>query len=240
MLLNTKLFSTGIFLSYIAFISFVCRVVHKVCSGHGLDVYYTGHGVPFNYISSSIVLLLIFATFAISAIIDFFILFTKFWLVSSKGDSMAHSSKRLDEIKKEVGGWSFFSRTILIISVCAVCILAIALILWGIPKYKVYRLELEGKARLKEAEWTKKITIETAKAEKEAASLKAEAEVERAKGVAEANKIIGESLKNNESYLRYLWIQGLQDGSSEVIYIPTEAGLPILEAGKRRVGSNPR
>lgn len=26
---------------------------------------------------------------------------------------------------------------------------------------------------------------------------------------------------------------GLQDGSSEVIYIPTEAGIPILEAGKR-------
>ncbi len=58
------------------------------------------------------------------------------------------------------------------------------------------------------------------------------AEVERAKGVAEANKIIGSSLKGNESYLRYLWIQGLQDGSSEVIYIATEAGLPILEASR--------
>ena len=42
----------------------------------------------------------------------------------------------------------------------------------------------------------------------------------------------GESLKNNESYLRYLWIQGLQDGTSEVIYIPTEANLPILEAAR--------
>ena len=58
----------------------------------------------------------------------------------------------------------------------------------------------------------------------------AQAEVERAKGVAEANEIIGESLKENEAYLRYLWIIGLQDGSSEVIYIPTEANLPILEA----------
>lgn len=65
----------------------------------------------------------------------------------------------------------------------------------------------------------------------------AAAEVERAKGVAEANRIIGESLKNNEGYLRYLWIQGLQDGSSEVIYVPTEASLPILEATRRMQGA---
>jgi hypothetical protein len=30
-----------------------------------------------------------------------------------------------------------------------------------------------------------------------------------------------------------LWIQGLQDGSSETIYIPTEANLPILEATRK-------
>lgn len=63
--------------------------------------------------------------------------------------------------------------------------------------------------------------------------LLAEAEIERAKGVAEANRIIGESLKGNEAYLRYLWIQGLQEGSTpQVVYVPTEAGLPILEAGR--------
>jgi len=61
----------------------------------------------------------------------------------------------------------------------------------------------------------------------------ADAEIERARGVAGANKIIGESLKNNDAYLRYLWIQGLQDKDNNVIYVPTEAGLPILEAGKR-------
>lgn len=56
------------------------------------------------------------------------------------------------------------------------------------------------------------------------------AEVERAKGVAEANVIHGDSLKDNEAYLRYLWTIGLQDDSSKVIYIPTEANLPIMEA----------
>lgn len=33
--------------------------------------------------------------------------------------------------------------------------------------------------------------------------------------------------------LRYLWIQGLQEGATpQVVYVPTEAGLPILEAGR--------
>jgi len=58
----------------------------------------------------------------------------------------------------------------------------------------------------------------------------AEIEVAKAEGVAKANQIIGESLKSNESYLRYLWIRGLKEGKNQVIYVPTEAGLPILEA----------
>lgn len=42
------------------------------------------------------------------------------------------------------------------------------------------------------------------------------------------------SLKGNEEYLRYLWINNLEKDSAEkVIYIPTEANLPILESGKR-------
>jgi hypothetical protein len=55
----------------------------------------------------------------------------------------------------------------------------------------------------------------------------------KAEGVAKANKIIGDSLKGNESYLRYLWIEKMTETGKEVIYVPTEAGLPILEAGKR-------
>ena len=67
----------------------------------------------------------------------------------------------------------------------------------------------------------------------ESAELLAQAEITRAKGVAQANKIIGDSLKENEAYLRYLWINGLESNNPTVIYVPTEAGLPILEAGRR-------
>ena len=124
--------------------------------------------------------------------------------------------------------------------------------LWLWPKYKVYKQELNGQAALKEAEWSKQILIEEAKAREQASLMQAKArvtlaqaegeaqivrakaegaaDIERAKATAEANRIIGESLKDNEEYLRYIWIKGLQDGSGERIYIPTEAGLPILEA----------
>lgn len=103
-----------------------------------------------------------------------------------------------------------------------------------LPKYGVYRKELKGKAMLKEAEWSKKIKVEEAKAKLESAKLESEAEIERSRGLAEANKIVGDSLKGNEEYLRYLYIEGLkEDNKNQIIYVPTEAGLPILEAGRQ-------
>lgn len=106
---------------------------------------------------------------------------------------------------------------------------------WGCPQYKVYERRMQGEAELAEAESSKKVAVEAAKAKLESAKMLAEAEVERAKGVAEANKIIGESLSGHEDYLRYLWITGLEAaGNPTVIYVPTEAGLPILESSRLR------
>ena len=85
------------------------------------------------------------------------------------------------------------------------------------------------------AESNRRIAIAEAEAKKEPAKQLAEAEVIRAEGVAKANTIIGDSLKNNEAYLRYLYITGLNETSdkgNKIIYVPTEAGLPILEAGR--------
>lgn len=104
----------------------------------------------------------------------------------------------------------------------------VALMMWGIPKYRVYSMELNGKAQLKEAEWNRQIAVQEAEALKESAKLKADAEVIRAEGIAEANRIIADSL--SEEYIRYKFVEGLNDGNTEVIYVPTEANLPILEA----------
>ena len=103
----------------------------------------------------------------------------------------------------------------------------------GYPQYKVYEQRLDGEAELAKQTYSKQVAIQTAQAKKDSAGLLADAEVLRAEGVAKANKIIGDSLKGNEAYLRYLWIDNLENGNNRVIYVPTEAGLPILEAGKR-------
>lgn len=118
------------------------------------------------------------------------------------------------------------TRTV-IISIIVVLVLII-LLMWGVPKYKVYARELNGKAQLREAEWNRQIAIQEAQALKESAKLKAEAEILRAEGIAEANKIIAGSI--TEEYIRYKFVEGLNDGNTEVIYVPTEANLPILEA----------
>ena len=101
------------------------------------------------------------------------------------------------------------------------------------PKYRVWSATMQGEAEYAQAEQNRRIAVLEAESKLEAAKSLAAAEVERAKGVAEANAIIGQSLKDNESYLRWLWIENLDKGGNSVIYVPTEAGLPILEAGKR-------
>lgn len=98
--------------------------------------------------------------------------------------------------------------------------------------YAVWSAGMSGKAELNQADYSRQIAVREALAKKNSAIMLADAEVERAKGVAAANKIIGTSLEGNEAYLRYLWIQNLQNDKNQVIYVPTEANLPILEANR--------
>ena len=112
-------------------------------------------------------------------------------------------------------------------------LIAISVLMAGCPVYDVWSQEMKGKAELARAESNRQISVFEAQAKKDSAKLLADAEIERAKGVAEANKIIGISLKDNEEYLRYLWIDTLHHNeNNKIIYIPTEAGLPILEANR--------
>jgi hypothetical protein len=142
----------------------------------------------------------------------------------------------MEKMDKETKEWGCA-----IAAVVGLALVLIVAFMAGMPTYRVWQRGLKGKSELREAEWSRKIRIEEAKARRASVELdaqtrlidekaKAQSEIARARGVAEANRIIGDSLKGNDSYLRYLWIQGLNDGTSEVIYIPTEANLPILEA----------
>ena len=117
----------------------------------------------------------------------------------------------------------------LVLGGLVVTALAVALFAGG-PVYNVWTQGMNGKAELQKAEYTRKVAVLEAQAKMDSASKLADAEVERAKGVAEANRIIGDSLKDNPRYLQYLYITGLQEGSEKgnrTIYVPTEGGMPV-------------
>jgi regulator of protease activity HflC (stomatin/prohibitin superfamily) len=108
---------------------------------------------------------------------------------------------------------------------------------WAWPSYNVYRATMHGRAELAQAEQNRHIRVYEAQAKMDSARLNAQAEVIAAQGVAQANKIIADSLGGPEGYLRWRYIEMLNESHGQgrdVIYVPTEAGLPILEAGKRR------
>jgi prohibitin 1 len=83
---------------------------------------------------------------------------------------------------------------------------------------------IESKLKAEQESLQKEFELQKAKKD-------AEIEVAQAQGVAEANKIIAKSI--TPEYIQYMWVKGLNDGNSEVIYVPTEANLPILEAGRK-------
>ena len=108
--------------------------------------------------------------------------------------------------------------------------------LWGWPAYNVYRQEMRGKASFVRAVQDRRIKVLEASANLEAAALNAKAEIARAHGTNEANRIMATNLGGPENYLRWSYIHMLQEtagrGGREVIYLPTEAGMPILEASR--------
>ena len=104
------------------------------------------------------------------------------------------------------------------------------LIFIGGPQYNVWQQSLAGKAELQKAEYTRQVAVLEAQAKKDSAQQLADAEIIRAQGVAKANQIIGDSLKDNREYLQYLYITGLEEGSNKgnvTIYVPTEGGMPV-------------
>lgn len=120
------------------------------------------------------------------------------------------------------------TKRIVIASIIATVALIAAAMAFG-PRYIVWRQEMRGKAEFAQAEQNRRIKIEEAKANLEAEKLNAQAEIERAKGAAEAIRI--ENGQITTTYIQYLWVRQ-QSGNSiqKIIYIPTEASMPILEA----------
>lgn len=117
----------------------------------------------------------------------------------------------------------------------------IVVLMFGLPLYNVWQQEMAGKAEMAKAEQNRKILIEEARARLEAEKLNAQAEVERAKGMAEAMKLENGTL--NSIYNQYLFIRTLEKLADkgnlpQIIYMPSEGLVPVLDmnhAGKKTV-----
>ena len=113
--------------------------------------------------------------------------------------------------------------------------IAVAIMMFGLPMYNVWQQEMAGKAEMAKAEQNRRILVEEAKARLEAEKLNAQAEIERAKGMAEAMQVENGTL--NETYNQYLFIRTLEklaDKGSlpQIIYIPSDGLLPVMDVKK--------
>ena len=116
---------------------------------------------------------------------------------------------------------------------------ALAFILWGLPQLGVYNRTLAGRAALMEAESTRQVRVLEAKAKQESAELEASAEITKAQGSARAIAALKQELGSSDAYLRWRYIEGLQEQAGQVsektiVYIPTDGlvPLPISESGR--------
>src|SRR5690606_27915473 len=99
------------------------------------------------------------------------------------------------------------------------------------PKLNLYRSNTEKQAVIKEQEAISEAEVYAAEKRVIAAEAEAEARLIEAQALAEAQRIISETL--TPEYLTWRYYEVLATTENDVVYIPTEAGLPITEARER-------
>lgn len=114
----------------------------------------------------------------------------------------------------------------------------VVLIVWalfGTPIWRVWAQSKQGEADLQQAHKEQQIQVSKAQGRLDAATINKQAAIIEAEAVAAQIEKIGQTLTKHDLYLRWQWIKMMEERpDSSVIYVPTEANLPIMEAGKRR------
>ena len=115
-------------------------------------------------------------------------------------------------------------------------VLVLGALLWT-PLIGPWVQERRGLADLREAQMNRQIRVEEAEAERQAQVLFAEGERDAAKLRAEAIGIMGEAAQRYPEYRQQEFIgafaEAVRSGRiQQMIYVPTEAGIPITEAGR--------
>ena len=107
-----------------------------------------------------------------------------------------------------------------------VCLALLIASIAGCPPYRVWNSDMTGRAKLAESENARKVLIEQARAEQEAAKMRAE-----------AIAIVGKAAKEYPEYRQQEFLgafaEALKEGNiSQIMYVPTEANIPITEASR--------
>lgn len=113
------------------------------------------------------------------------------------------------------------SRAILSVSSLVLFLGISAAVAFGYPQYKVWEQSKAGEAALAKATQDRQIKVQEAEAEQEAASKQAE-----------ANRILGESVRQYPEAMEQKWVEAIEKTSNQVIYLPTEASVPITESAR--------
>lgn len=122
--------------------------------------------------------------------------------------------------------------TLIVLAVLAVIVWS----LWLHPIWKVWASQKSGEADLQQAHKEQQIQVAKAQGRLDAAKINMNAAVIEAQAVSAQIKEIGAQLTEHDLYLKWQWIKMMEEKpNGSVIYVPTEAGLPILEAGNRKV-----
>lgn len=111
----------------------------------------------------------------------------------------------------------------------AIVMLVMVLIVGGMagcPQYDVYSQRLAGEATLARAHAARQVLVTQAQAEKDSAELRAA-----------AIAIVGKAAKEFPEYRQQEFIgafaEAMHNGKiAQIIYVPTEANIPIMEAGR--------
>jgi hypothetical protein len=118
--------------------------------------------------------------------------------------------------------------------VVGIVIVLILWVLWGYPTWRVWASGKSGEADLTQAHREQQIQVAKAQGRVDAAKLNKEAAIIEAEAVSAQIEKIGTQLTEHDLYLKWQWIKMMEERpDSSVIYVPTEANMPILEAGKR-------
>lgn len=141
----------------------------------------------------------------------------------------------LERLRKEAANYTSAKHWIKVacaVLAGAVLFLIATIFVWKLvnPKLNLYKANTEKQSVIREQEAISEAAEYAAKSRVTQATAEGEAKVIEAKALAEAQRIIAETL--TPEYVQYLYVEAIRDNPNQIIYVPTEAGLPILEAGR--------